>query len=100
MSDEVRVSRLRGLAPRPAVYEETETYDVFKAHHFGYYFVWFIIIAVVLWLIFYFGNPKFVQNKNPDGTPSGTANGGKALLWAVIIALIVVILIWLFQSAF
>ena len=100
MAEEVRASRLGRLAPRPAVYEETETYDIFRARNFGYYFVWFIVVAVVLWLIFYFGNPKFVQNKNPDGTPTGVANGGKALLWAVIIALIVVLIIWLFQSAF
>jgi len=56
---------------------------------FGFYLVWFLIIAVVAWIILFSLQPDFVRK------PDGTLDAGKTLLWAVIIGLIGIFIIWL-----
>ncbi len=59
---------------------------------FGFYAVWFLIIAVVAWLVLYSVKPDFVKK------PDGELDTGKVLLWAVIIGLIGIFLIWLIKK--
>ena len=61
--------------------------------------IWFVIIAIVAWFIMYFTKwPTFIQKVNAQGQPTGVADAGRALLAAVILALIIVLIIWLFRS--
>lgn len=57
--------------------------------------IWFIIIAVIIWFILVSTKPTWVQKYDENGVATGEVDQGKALLWAVIIALIVVVIIWL-----
>ena len=60
-------------------------------------FVWFVIIAVIIWFILYSTKPEFVRKKAPDGTVTEEVDNGKALIWAIVIAIIIVVLIKLFM---
>lgn len=55
---------------------------------------WFIIIAVVAYLILFSTNPNFVRK----GDGSGAADPGKVLLASIVIALIIVVILWLIKS--
>jgi ABC-type Fe3+ transport system permease subunit len=63
-------------------------------------FVWFIIIvAIVFFLIVAFGG-EWLEGSSSDESGHGRGKGcnnnwGRALLWAVVVALIVLVLIWL-----
>lgn len=62
--------------------------------------LWFVIIAIVAWFLMYFLKwPTFVQKVDAQGQPTGVADAGKSLLAAVILALIIVLIIWLFRSS-
>jgi len=61
----------------------------------GMFILWFIIIAVVTWLVIFSLKPSWVLN---PGTTE--VNTGKVLLASIIIALIIVIIIWLIKSSF
>jgi hypothetical protein len=43
--------------------------------------------------------PEFVQQHDDDCNPCGEIDQGKAILSAIIIALIICVLIWLFTGA-
>lgn len=60
--------------------------------------LWFIIIAVIAWILLWIWKPTALQNVGPNGVPTGEPNGWKVLIAAIIIALIIVLLIWLFRS--
>lgn len=57
--------------------------------------VWFIIIAIIVWLIIVGSCPEFVQRKDDCGKPTGEVDQGLAVLWAVIISIILCIIIWI-----
>lgn len=65
-------------------------------------FVWFIIIvAIVFFLIVAFGG-EWLEGSSSDESGHGHGRGkgcnnnwGRALLWAVVVALVILILIWL-----
>ena len=59
--------------------------------------LWFIIIAVIAWFILWLTKPAAVQTRTPDGTLTGQVDAGKVLVAAIVIALIIVVLIWLFR---
>lgn len=59
---------------------------------FGFYLVWFLIIAVVAWIVLFSLKPDFVRKLD------GELDAGKVLLWAVIIGLIGIFIIWLVKK--
>lgn len=70
-------------------------------HHCGngwwFYLFWFLIIGIIVWFLLFALKPDFVQKDDDDYNYTGEVDQGKVLLWAVIIALIAVFLIWIFQ---
>lgn len=57
---------------------------------FGFYLIWFLIIAVITWLVLYSLKPGFVIKD--DG--SGDVDTAKVLIASIVVGLIFVILIW------
>ena len=91
---------LYSLAREPAAVT-LETRPV--AHNGGYggriviSIVAWIILAVIVFLILLAARPVWVQTKTATGEPTGVVNTGLAVLWAILIALVVIIvlgLIW------
>lgn len=62
----------------------------------GYLF-WFVIIAIIVWFLLFSLKPDFVQKKDENGNPTGEVDHGRVLLSAIIIALIICFIIWIFQ---
>lgn len=67
-----------------------------NAGTWGQFIIWFIIITVIIWFILYSVKPDFIRRTTPDGTVTEEIDNGRALVWAIVIALIIVILIGLF----
>jgi hypothetical protein len=84
---------LSALAATPV---DNNGYNMKKG--WGTYVLWFIIIAVIAWFILYSLRPTWVQQET-NGSPNGQVDAGKVLLWAIVIALIVVLLVWLIRSS-
>lgn len=70
--------------------EGTTTYEV-KGKGFGYYLLWLIVVAIIVWMILYFWNPTWTQL-------NGQRDGGRVLLLSLITGLIITLFIWLFQA--
>ncbi len=62
---------------------------------FGVYLLWFIVIAVLIWLILYSLRPQWVL---VDDEPT-RVDSGRLLLAALVIAFIIVVIIWAVRSA-
>lgn len=62
---------------------------------FGVYLLWFIVIAVLIWLILYSLRPTWVV---VDDDPA-KVDSGRLLLAALIISFIIVIIIWAVRSS-
>src|SRR5680860_23819 len=80
--------------PKKVVCETTRCVEQEVQHESGcgnwwYLFWWFIIIAIVIWLILILTVPEFVQQVDEDGNPTGEVDQGKAILSAIIIAIII-----------
>lgn len=90
---------LGSLSPSPVYQREEVTYDFFRSKGFGFYLFWFVVIALILWAVFYFGKFGFVQKTDASGAKTGVADGSKSLLWAVVISLVIVLIIWAVQSS-
>lgn len=58
--------------------------------------LWFIILALIFWIILYAWKPTLVQQTDQRGNPTGEPDGLKVLVFSLIIALIIVILIFIF----
>lgn len=56
----------------------------------------FVVVLIVAFFLLYALNPTYVQNVNADGTPSGTVNVGKAVIAAIIFAVIAALIFWAF----
>lgn len=56
----------------------------------GILFLWLIIFLMLFWIILYSLNPSFVQNVD-----SGAVDTAKVLLWAFIMAIVLVIILWI-----
>ncbi len=77
---------LGSLGANPPIAYTTTSYGM---DGFGFYLVWFLIIAVVAWIVLFSLKPDFVKK------PDGEIDAGKVILWAVIIGLIGIFIIWL-----
>lgn len=65
---------------------------------FGNFVLWFVIIFVIIWFIMWLTKPAAVQTRNPDGSLTGNIDAGKVLVASLVIALIIIVLVWLFRS--
>ena len=63
-------------------------------HWFLNLVIWFIIVAVIVWFILVSTKPTWVQKTDDNGVATGEVDQGRAILWAVIIALIITCVIW------
>lgn len=61
--------------------------------------LWFVIITIIVWLFLYFLKPVWVQETDLPGNPTGIVSIWKSFLWAVIIALILTLIIWVIRRA-
>ena len=59
-------------------------------------FIWFVIIAVIIWFILYSTKPQFVRKTDSAGNTIDEVDNGKALVWSIVISFIIVILIRIF----
>lgn len=100
-SNQMKLNSLNGVTPlvveKDVVITEpsrTVVYDN-KAAWGG--LTWFIIIALVVGLLFFLFRPTMVLSTNPS-TGELYLDWGKLILYSLIIALVVVLLIWLFKG--
>lgn len=71
----------------------------FSGGSFLSYIVFFIIIAIIVWIILIATKPTWVQKYNELGQPTGEVDQGKAITWAIVIAIVLVIIIWIIRAA-
>lgn len=64
-----------------------------------WYLVWFFIIAIIVWFILYATKPTWVQTTNERGEHTGQVDNGKVLVAAIVIALIILLIFWIFRWA-
>jgi len=89
---------LSSLSPTPTPTPISPVSGNYRLSGIGNLILWFIIIAVIVWIILWIWKSPVVQVTGPNGQPTGVPDGGKTLLGAIIIALIIVIIIWLIQA--
>jgi len=82
------------------VYEKREPKSTKKMFSWGkrdfvHYLIYFIVVAVIVYLIFYFLKFDFVQQKDSTGALTGNLDQSKAIIWSIVIALIFVLLVYL-----
>lgn len=65
-----------------------------------FFLFWFLIVGIIVWFLLFALKPDFVQFTDEDDNVTGEVDQGKVLLWAVIIALVVIFLVWVFQWGF
>ena len=81
--------------------DEKKQYDgyYYGGGNFVWYVLWFIIIAVIVWLILWSTKPTWVQKTDKSGNFTGEVDGGKVLLWAIVIAIVICIIFWIIFAA-
>jgi heme/copper-type cytochrome/quinol oxidase subunit 2 len=94
--------------PISSLAKECMDEPMMKDHHdhcgygnnWWFYLFWFLVIGIIVWFLLFALKPDFVQKDDDDYNPTGEVDQGKVLLWAVIIALIAIFLIWIFHWGF
>ena len=69
-------------------------------NNWWFYLFWFLVIGIIVWFLLFALKPDFVQKEDDDSNATGEVDQGKVLLYAVIIALVAIFLVWLFQWGF
>jgi len=64
-----------------------------NAGYIGWAVLIFIILAVIIWFILAAWKPTWVQCQDAQGNPTGELDNGKAIIWALAIAFIILIII-------
>ena len=78
-----------------------------KGGHYGYgygggsltWLLWFIVFVIIIWLIIFAVKPTWAQKCDEHGHKTGEVDAGRALLWAIVIAIIICVFIWFFFQA-
>lgn len=65
-----------------------------------FFLFWFLIVGLIVWFLLFALKPDFVQFTDEDDNVTNEVDQGKVLLWAVIIALVIIFLVWVFQWGF
>ncbi len=72
--------------------------------HWGWWSIilTFIIVFIIAWFLLYSLKPNCVLNVDANGNviQPPTVNGGKVVVYSIIIALIVCLLLWAFRNSF
>src|SRR4030067_2166684 len=70
--------------------------------HQGGYLAWgflvFVVLVLIIWLILVAVNPTWIQKTDSSGNSCGEVDHWKALLWAVVIAFIIIVIMWLVHA--
>lgn len=68
-------------------------------YNWAIYVIWFLVAAVLTWIILYATKPAFVRVRI-DGALTDQLDTAKVLITSIIVGLIVLILVWLFRSRY
>lgn len=68
-------------------------------YNWAVYVIWFLVAAVLTWIILYATKPAFVRVR-VDGSLTDQLDTAKVLITSIIVGLIVLILVWLFRSRY
>ena len=66
--------------------------------YFAWAILWFIILTVIIWLVLVAANPKWIQKNDYYGKCNGEVDNGKAILWAIVIAFLILIFVWILKA--
>jgi hypothetical protein len=59
--------------------------------------VWFLVAAILAYVVLYSWNPQMLQTKDLEGKATGKSDMTKTVISSVVVGLIVVLLVWFFQ---
>lgn len=68
-------------------------------YNWAVYLIWFLVAAVLTWIILYATKPAFVRLV-VDGEVVDQLDTAKVLITSIIVGIIVLILVWLFRSRY
>ena len=83
-------------------HDHHDHHDHHKEHcstgnNWWFYLFWFLVIGIIVWFLLFALKPDFVQKEDEEDNPTGEVDQGKVLLWAVIISLVSIFLVWVFK---
>ena len=97
MSTRQPLSTLAQTTPSPTVITATPKKQSIVSGNFVNLLLWFLIIAAVVFFILYLLKPDMVQRRDAVGIPTGEVDSSKALIGAIIVAIIIVFVIYIFK---
>ena len=59
--------------------------------------VWFLVTAILAYVILYSWNPVYLQKKDVMGKPTGVSDPVSTIIASVVIGLIVLLIVWFVQ---
>lgn len=65
----------------------------------GQFLLWFIVLAIIAFIILWLVNPTGLQKRDLVGLPNGQQDPGRILVAAIVISLIIVLILWLLKAA-
>lgn len=83
---------IASLAPNGEILVDTNptVVRVEKGNSIMNLLVWFLVIAAIIWGLFAIFKPTWVQKKDLNGFPIGELDQSKAIIYALIISLLIV----------
>lgn len=60
--------------------------------------LWFLIIAVIVYIILYLLKPAFVQSRDANGVQTGNVDVSKALITSIVVALVIILILYLLRG--
>jgi len=59
--------------------------------------VWFLVAAILAYVVLYSWNPTQLQKKDLAGLATGVSDTTKTIIASVVVGLIVALIVWFFQ---